>query len=134
VTDGATGSGLEKLTFVITTSRFDESLAFYRDLLGMRLVEEWSDFGHGAVLEALSGTVVELIDDAGARGLPAEERTVFMGLQVLDPDGVHDRLVAAGARVNGAPTPKPWGGRGFTAFDPDGMPVNVYTAYRTTRP
>ena len=53
-----------------------------------------------------------------------------MGLQVADPEVIHDRLVAAGARVNGPPTAKPWGGRGFTACDPDGMPVNVYTAYR----
>ena len=120
---------------MITATRFQESLTFYRDLLGMKLLEEWSDFGHGAVLEAMAGTVVELIDaPAGARALPPEERTVFMGLQVADPEAIHDRLVAAGARVNGPPTAKPWGGRGFTAFDPEGMPVNVYTAYEIEAP
>ena len=120
---------MDKFTFVITASRFAESLTFYRDLLGMRLLEEWTDFGHGAVLEAMSGTVVELIDTPEARPHPAEERTVFMGLEVIDPEAIHGRLVAAGARVNGPPTAKPWGGRGFTAFDPEGMPVNIYTAY-----
>ena len=119
----------DKLTLVITTARFDESLVFYRDLLGMRVLEEWSDFGHGAVLEVGPGSVVELIDSPTARATPAEDRTVFMGLQVGDPESVHHRVVQGGGRVNGPPTAKPWGGRGFTAFDPDGMPVNIYTAY-----
>lgn len=120
---------MNRFTFVITASRFAEALAFYRDLLGMRLVEEWTDFGHGAVLEAMPGTVVELIDSPTASPHPAGERTVFMGIEVTDPEGMHARLTAAGARVNGPPTAKPWGGRGFTAFDPEGMPVNIYTAY-----
>ena len=120
---------VDKFTFVITTARFDESLVFYRDLLGTRVLEEWSDFGHGAVLEVRPGSVVELIDSPSARAAPAEERTVFMGLEVGDPESVHQRVVGGGGRVNGPPTAKPWGGRGFTAFDPDGMPVNVYTAY-----
>lgn len=120
---------MDKFTFVITTSQFDASLAFYRDLLGLPVIEEWSDFGHGAVLEAMPQTVVELIEIPEARALPAEERTVFMGLQVADPEAIHGRIVAEGGRVNGPPKPRPWGGRGFTTFDPDGMPVNVYTAY-----
>ena len=120
---------MDRFTFVIMTARFDESLAFYRDLLGMSVVEEWFDFGHGAVLEAAPRTVVELIDAPGAGALPAEERTVFMGLEVSDVDAVHRRAVTGGAKVTGPPTAKPWGGRGFTAFDPNGMPVNIYTAY-----
>ena len=120
---------MNKFTFVITAARFADSLRFYRDLLGMELVEEWTDFGHGAVLQAMPGTVVELIDSPSARPQAAEERTVFMGLEVGDPEAIHERLAEAGARVNGPPTAKPWGGRGFTAFDPEGMPVNIYTAY-----
>lgn len=120
---------MDKFTFVITASKFAESLTFYRDLLGMPVLEEWTDFGHGAVLGAMPGTVVELIDTPSAAPQPAEARTTFMGLEVSDPEAIHERLVAAGARVNGPPTAKPWGGRGFTAFDPEGMPVNIYTAY-----
>ena len=119
---------MHKLTFVILTPRFSEALAFYRDLLGMTLVEEWTEFGHGALLEALLGTMVELIDSPESVPLPAEQRTVFMGLELADADATYDRLVGAGARVKGPPTPKPWGGRSFTAFDPDGMPVNIYAA------
>ncbi len=120
---------MDKFTLVITASKFAESLTFYRDLLGMRLLEEWTEFGHGAVLEAMPGTVVELIDSPSARPHAAEARTTFIGLEVTDPEAMHERLAAAGARVNGPPTAKPWGGRGFTAFDPEGMPVNIYTAY-----
>jgi predicted enzyme related to lactoylglutathione lyase len=123
---------VEKLTFVITTPNFEAALAFYRDLIGLRVLEEWSDFGHGAVLEALEGAAVELIDTPEAATPAPRERTAFIGLQVTDVDEIHARLVAAGASVNAPPTAKPWGGRGFTAFDPDGLPVNVYTAYTST--
>ena len=119
----------ETLTFVITTPRFADALTFYRDLIGLPVLEEWSDFGHGAVLEALPGAVVELIDQPDAASPASRERTAFLGLQVNDVDEIHARLTAAGASVNGPPTEKPWGGRGFTAFDPDGLPVNIYTAY-----
>jgi len=123
---------VDRFTFVIMTARFEQSLAFYRDLLEMSVIEEWVEFGHGAVLEAMPRTVVELIDAPDARSPPAKERTVFMGLEVSDVDAMHARIVTGGARVNGSPSTKPWGGRGFTAFDPDGMPVNIYTAYSDT--
>ena len=53
---------VEQFVFVVQTSRYDASLAFYRVLLGLDLVEEWTDFGHGAVLGAGDVARVELIE------------------------------------------------------------------------
>lgn len=119
---------MTKFTFVILTPHFANALIFYRDLLGIGLKEEWTDFGHGALLEAMPDVFVELIDSPEAAPLPAEARTAFMGLELPDANAVYGRLLSAGAPVKGPPTTKPWGGRAFTAFDPDGMPVNVYDA------
>jgi uncharacterized glyoxalase superfamily protein PhnB len=55
---------------------------------------------------------------------------VFLGLQVHDVDDVHERLMAVGADVRSPPAEKPWGGRGFVVFDPNGVAVNIYTEYR----
>jgi catechol 2,3-dioxygenase-like lactoylglutathione lyase family enzyme len=120
---------MEKMTFVITTAQFDRMLTFYRDLLGLSVIEEWTDFGHGAVLEVLPAAVLEIIEAPDAAVVPTDQRVTFLGVQTGDVDAIHGRLVSAGVRLTGPPTPKPWGGRGFTAFDPDGMPVNLYTSY-----
>jgi catechol 2,3-dioxygenase-like lactoylglutathione lyase family enzyme len=56
------GAEVEQLVVVITTAAFDASLAFYRDVIGLEVVEEWTDAGHGATLSAGGPARVELID------------------------------------------------------------------------
>ena len=122
------GVSVEELVFVVSTGHFAESLAFYRDLVGLELVEEWSEFGHGAVLSAGGSARVEIIeldvpDDALPRHAP------FLGLKVDDVDAIHERAVSAGAPILSPLQERPWGGRGFAVQDPNGIGVNVYTAY-----
>ena len=119
-------AAVEQFVFVIMTDRFDESVAFYRDGLGLELLEEWTEHGHGAVLSAGGHARVELIDTEVSDKPSA---TTFMGIQVDDVEAVHGRLVSIGASVRGEPIAKQWGGRGFVAFDPNGVAVNLYTAY-----
>jgi catechol 2,3-dioxygenase-like lactoylglutathione lyase family enzyme len=122
-------SKVDRFVLVITTARFAASLEFYRDVIGLQVVEEWTDAGHGAVLSAGGVAEVEIID------LPdietAEPRDdVFLGLQVADIDEIHQRARTAGAEIVREPAERPWGGRGFVVRDPNGVAVNVYTAYR----
>ena len=58
---------------------------------------------------------------------PPEPRTA-LGLQVAadDVDAIYGRLEAAGARLKAPPRVRAWGMRGFGAFDPSGVPVNIY--------
>jgi catechol 2,3-dioxygenase-like lactoylglutathione lyase family enzyme len=121
---------VEELAFVVSTGHFDESLAFYRDLIGLELVEEWSEYGHGAVLSAGGVARVELIDlDLPDAELP--RHAPFLGLKVSDVEMIHERVVAAGAPILSALEQRPWGGRGFAVEDPNGIGVNVYTAYES---
>lgn len=125
------GVNVQELVFVVTTSHFDESLGFYRDLVGLDLVEEWTEFGHGAVLSAGGGARVELIEVAGTPDDALPRHAPFLGLKVTDVDGIHRRAVAAGATILSELQDRAWGGRGFAVRDPNGVGVNVYTAYET---
>jgi uncharacterized glyoxalase superfamily protein PhnB len=57
----------------------------------------------------------------------SEPRTA-LGLQVAagEVDAIYARLEQAGARLKAPPRVRAWGMRGFGAFDPSGVPVNVY--------
>lgn len=120
--------GIEQFVFVITSRRFAESLDFYRDVLGLALVEEWHEHGHGGVLSAGGPARVELIDAPDAE-VPTTSDSIFIGLQVDDIEPVHQRAVAAGHEIVREPADRPWGGRGFVVRDPNGVAINVYTAY-----
>jgi lactoylglutathione lyase len=103
-------------------------LAFYRDVVGLSIVEEWTDAGHGAVLSAGGPARVELIDLPDTKqGTPSDQ--VFLGLQVEAIEAIYDRAAAAGAEIVAMPAERPWGGRGFVVRDPNGLAVNIYTAY-----
>ena len=124
----ATGPVVDQFVVVITTAAFDASLAFYRDVIGLEVVDEWTDAGHGAVLSAGGPARVELID-LPDRARPVDTDSLFIGLQVAEIDGLHARARAAGHEIIREPADRPWGGRGFVVRDPNGVAVNIYTAY-----
>jgi catechol 2,3-dioxygenase-like lactoylglutathione lyase family enzyme len=115
-----------KSVFVLPTADLGAVLPFYRDGLGLAVVEEWTELGRGALLRVSEHTELELIELDGVEH-PPEPRT-GIGLELDDAvvDEIHDRLVRLGFRVKGPPELRPWGKRGFGAVDPDGVPVNLY--------
>ena len=123
----ATNPGVDQFVVVITTAVFDASLAFYRDVIGLEVVEEWTDAGHGAVLSAGGPARVELIDLPERARIDTE--SLFIGLQVPEIDGLYERAATAGHEMIREPADRPWGGRGFVVRDPNGVAVNIYTAY-----
>ena len=102
-------------------------LAFYRDVIGLEVVEEWTDAGHGAVLSAGGPARVELIDLPGRARIDTE--SLFIAPLVGEIDGLYERATAAGHQIIREPADRPWGGRGFVVRDPNGVAVNIYTAY-----
>lgn len=115
--------------FVVPTSRLSESLVFYRDGLGLELLEEWSDMGRGALLATSVGAQVELVEQEEVVDVP--EPRVGLGLQVTGVDRVYERLTAIGVPAKAPPRVRPWGMYGFGVLDPNGVPVNVYEPVAT---
>jgi catechol 2,3-dioxygenase-like lactoylglutathione lyase family enzyme len=118
-------AGVEAIAFVIHTKRFDESVEFYCGVLGLELVEEWTEGGHGAVIRLTSGADLELIE------LDEVERHagVALGLEVADVDAWYARILAQGGTAK-APPVGAFGKRGFGTTDPNNVAVNVYTTER----
>ena len=71
---------------------------------------------------------MELIDlpDKARR---IDEDSLFIGLQVSAIEAIHERAKAAGVEIVREPADRPWGGRGLVIRDPNGVAINVYTAY-----
>lgn len=82
--------------------------------------------------EVKVGTGLVMIDDAGRTDSPfALPGPVVVYVVVDDPDGLHDRAVAAGAEIVMGLTDQDYGSREFAARDPHGN-VWCFGTYRPT--
>jgi len=116
------------ILLVLEVERLEVSLRFYRDQLGIALVE---DKDHGGGDRWISGDHAALSWGVGAflhfalyQSKGVVTRDVQLGFPVADLDAVHRRLDAAGVPVIHAPRKEPWG---LTARyrDPDGNSVSL---------
>jgi lactoylglutathione lyase len=121
------------LRVVLTVSNFDEAVAFYRDTLGLEQLADWSgDDGRVILLDGGRATL-ELFDERQAEsvdGIEAGRRVsgrVRLAIEVEDPDGTAQRLVAAGAVAEAAPLVPPWGGCNARVRTPDEMQLTLFS-------
>jgi lactoylglutathione lyase len=124
---------VRELRVALTVTDYREALRFYRDALGLPVVEEWDDpHGAGAVLDAgratlevLSTGQAELVDrvEVGER----VAGPVRLALEVDDSTATADTLAAAGAERIGGPVVTPWSHRNVRLRAPDGMQLTLFT-------
>lgn len=116
----------------------EESLAFYRDVLGFEVQQ---DVGHGEMrwitaAPAGGGPSIVLTPPAVDPGLSDEERSVINGLiakgayatiilSTDDLDGLFTRIEGSTADVIQEPMAQDWGVRDFAFSDPAGNTVRV---------
>jgi len=122
-----------ELRVALTVEDFGQALAFYRDVLGLEQVADWSsETGRVVVLDAGRATL-ELLDDAQAETVDAIEAgcrvsgTVRLAIRVADSQDMAARLVAAGARQVAPPVRTPWSDRNARVQAPDGMQLTLFT-------
>ncbi len=127
-------ANVTELRVALTVQEFDQALAFYRDVLGLEQVADWSsEDGRAVALDAGRATL-ELFDDAQAEAVDAIEAgrrvsgTVRLAVKVADSDDTARRLDAAGAAPVAPPVTTPWGDRNARVQAPDGMQLTLFTA------
>ena len=124
---------VRELRVAVTAENYEEALAFYRDALGLPVVESWeNEGGSGAVLDAgratlevLSRSQVEYVDEIEAGGIPSGP--VRFALEVEDSVAAAERLEAAGVERVGGPVVTPWRHRNVRLRAPDGMQLTLFT-------
>ena len=125
---------VRELRVAVTAENYEEALAFYRDALGLEVLESWeNEGGSGAILDAgratlevLSRSQVDYVDEIEAGGTPSGP--VRFALEVEDSVKAAERLESAGAERLGGPVVTPWQHRNVRLRAPDGMQLTLFTA------
>jgi catechol 2,3-dioxygenase-like lactoylglutathione lyase family enzyme len=126
-------SPVRELRLALTVERYGEAVAFYRDVLGLPVIEAWEGpEGSGAVLDAgratlelLSVPQAELVDQVEVGSRVAGP--VRIALEVADSVQTARRLVAGGAAALAEPVVTPWRHRNVRLRAPDGMQLTLFT-------
>ena len=124
---------MRELRLAVTVPEYERTFAFYRDVLGLPVVEAWdAPEGNGAVLaagratlELLSTGQAELVDrvEVGER----VAGPIRVALEVEDSARAAEELVAGGAELVGGPVVTPWRHRNVRLDAPGGLQLTLYS-------
>ncbi|MGE5800910.1 MAG: VOC family protein [Gemmatimonadota bacterium] len=111
-----------------TASDLQRSIAFYRDVLGFVIGDEWRDNGQIQGCEMRAGNVLFMLNqDDFAKG---RDRKKGIGSRLYlstaqDIDRLAAEIKARGGTLDQEPTDMPWGQRVFMITDPDGFKLTI---------
>ena len=102
----------------------DRALAFWRDLLGLKLVPAQEGGGGDNLiwLEAADGTMVHLL-----RRMPENPPNVHTAFEVEDFDRALETMCEAGFEIIKGPVERDDGQRAFYVYDPEGNRIEFTT-------
>lgn len=118
-----------ELTASLTCNDLQESLAWYRDVMGFHVHQEYArDDGSLGAAQLVAGDVRLLIgQDDGAKGWDRKKGEGF-SLHITTAQDVDDmaaRIKDRGAALEDEPADMPWGTRAFRVRDPDGFLMTI---------
>lgn len=116
----------------IRPADFDASMAFYRDILGWTVTQNWggNGSGRGAMLSGggIKVVLAERSEPAGAKDAADSTRpTVHLDIHDID---ARFRALPKGAHVVSEPEATHWGTRWFVVRDPDGNLIAFEEVHR----
>jgi len=124
---------IREVRIALTVESYEEAVKFYRDGLGLAVVEQWQTAeGKGMILALGPSATLELFDADQATLVDRLEvgrrvsGPVRLAFQVADVEAEVSVLEQAGARVLSHPTLMPWGDHNARIETPDGMQVTLY--------
>lgn len=111
-----------------TVGDVQKSIAWYRDVLGCIVEEEWKEDGKVMGASMLAGAARFFIgqdDWAKGRDRPKGEGCRLHLATAQDIDEVAARIRASGGTLDSEPADMPWGVRAFAITDPDGFKFTI---------
>jgi lactoylglutathione lyase len=126
-------SPVRELRLAVTAPDYEESLRFYRDVLGLPVVKSWDEpSGSGAILDAgratlelLSPDQADLIDEVEVGRRVAGP--IRVALEVEDSAATATQLEEAGATALAPPVVTPWQHRNVRLDAPAGLQLTLFT-------
>jgi len=119
--------GLEFNHAMIYTADYPRALAFYRDLLGFALLDEYPG-GYGRLRSPGGDTTIALHAVEEGRPMDASREGIRLYLEVRALDRFCRELAAKGVKFDQTPQDMPWGWRHAYLRDPDGHELSLYWA------
>ena len=123
---------VRELRVAVTAEDYDEALAFYRDVLGLRERAAFSsEDGRVTILEAGRATL-ELLDPTHAAYVDQVEvgrrvaGHIRIAVEVDDSETTTARLAGAGATVIAEPTRTPWNSLNARLEAPAGLQLTLF--------
>lgn len=111
---------LTKLTYVtLWTIRFEETKRLYKEILGLPVAEENSNF----IMFDTKGS--RLAFHKLTKGTRLDRQTIELHFEVQDVDEVYTGLQRKGVKFSEKPANMPWGTRMASFQDPEGYTVEI---------
>jgi uncharacterized glyoxalase superfamily protein PhnB len=112
----------------LTVNDLQKSLAWYRDVVGFTVHQEYERDGKVMGIALKAGDVRILIgQDDGAKGWDRQKGEGF-SLQLMTAQSVDEiaaRIKSRGGTLESEPMDMPWGARVFRVVDPDGFKLAI---------
>jgi len=89
------------------------AISFYRDVLGLKIKDEWSNY----VIFDLAGTLTLAIMLGGKNGMKEGAPNVYLAVDNVDEE--YERLKSRGVEFVESPKKQYWGGYAALFADPD---------------
>jgi predicted enzyme related to lactoylglutathione lyase len=118
-------------TVRVFSLRWEESVSFYRDTIGLPLSLLGREYGWAQFDLGSASLGLERCDPADPEARELVGRFVGVSIEVSDLQATYDTLTARGVEFTGPPEPQPWGGVLAHFRDPDG---NVITLLGNSAP
>jgi catechol 2,3-dioxygenase-like lactoylglutathione lyase family enzyme len=107
-----------QMRVVVRVHDVESAVRFYRDALGLRVTERWTQPGPGAIFDTGRGQIEVYVSPNGADEPLSPPPTIL--LITPDADHEHARLASVGVQALWGPATTGWGTRQFAVQDPDG--------------
>ena len=112
---------------------FDSTVTFYRDDLGLPIVEEWNYWPdiQGAIFGAASGLIeVQKLpqnQEPNAVWDYSKPHGIMLVIESDDVEAWYKRSLDKGLSIREGLTNQPWGHRTFLMNDPNGVTLYIYS-------
>jgi uncharacterized glyoxalase superfamily protein PhnB len=125
---------LENITPFLTANDLQASVAWYRDVLGFTVAEEFKMEDKVVGVRLQAGSVQLMLgQDDFAKGRDRVKGTAlrFYCQTSQDIDTLAAAIRARGGKLTQEPTDQPWGRRDFSVADPDGFNISIASGVRS---